>query len=1607
MEQQHTTHIACYGVGNPHHLDRIPAANESAHQVHRILRDAICGEEKDNKKVSSTLALDRKSQQIKNSIRSILKTDVKPGDDVIVYYSGHANQEGKLTGEETTSKFAPKEVVDLREVVDWCRSSVAGNVFLLLDACHSGTSVEFSQLQTRISSELIKKKNLVIVSSSLGEDKSFSPDGSELTTFANRLTEIAYEGEEKTFNLFEGLKDIMGVELKDDIHGISQYTATHSSIVNPLKLPKLKRPSVSYRGLQQGKFNTMNKNKEKKEVYKFLDAFSVDEQEFYHRDESYLKRSLQLLENQPTLVIHGESGVGKSSYVHAGILPRLREEVLIEEGKENRERYNCYLSLSLYSKNSLQEIKKALNKNSTPKDSLKELLERKSYKKQNWVFVFDQFDDFFENLNEAQQQEFISEVADCMNSVDKKDLHRFIFAVKDTGKMLTLFERLEKEQNAKHISAKTEFQKINSLTHEEAHQAINKMGKYRDNITFSFKEGVIEHIISDLSPSNSNQGVYPPYLQIALKTLFEKITAEDPPIKGKDCRYPVIINDLVGHQDKKDGDQNQKDGQQESHGIIHQFLLATLSSISEKLSIELEQLQVLLGEMVQSDGSSNPVGKTFSEMAAVCKTIKGKRSFIDEEKLQQVLKSFVDNRILHFYSDNNVIRYGIAHESLGKIIVQWIEEQQLQLKKAKDDLIHSKNINRSMDHKLYSAHKAELKKFAKDDPKAQKILSQTGRDIIKMQSAILLVFLLVVGGISAYIQEINERIAIQKEKREEAEQAAFRERRLRNSALTALSHNLFEQGDFNVALALAIEACKNPSGEIPEFDESSILNNRTISELNNMAAVLYPSKRVSNERYYSNHSEFGSSRHTEWSLLPSSDRSVNFYSNRIMIVDNHSGEILAERRTHSHQEKILEYFYNDGRVLAIINDKQTHSFFIYDVLAEEKILEIPVAEEIRIDDAFTSKSASSQIVLQKTNPEENSSMLEIYEFTNNQLVLLKTLETTSAKNDVIFHGSSTAFVTLSQEGRTAFYYRSINDPAPVNLYEYFVMQGTTIENISSVTFTDSDQDLLVQINQKNDQDEYMKRAFIIDLSRPLGDFFSSIDLIFEIPGEYSIKKLLINPYNRSIFAIQNSAGVLEIWSTNDTTKPVQSYPGFYHSADFYFHPNNQNIIIFHYTGSSLFGGSDDSEIESLNWNYREDSVEGFFANIHGYVDHIAFDDDSLVTFHMSSAYRRDLHEIQHEVPLGNLDWEMNRPRDIFGKIVKAVFPHEIHENKWIRINDIDVTRIFSLETGDEIMKFPFDKEEHTAFVYGTTFSPNGQHFLQISSFCPEIYELEASESINAKPLMNLPNDVIRGDFVSNDQIIFLKRDLSGFILYSVTEDAQTPLPDKLHMTSNEDYCRLACSKNNYYCYISEDKLVIKNTSDFDESTQISLPSSIIASEAILNMSADGKKIVLRWAVDKIAIWNQESEVWIFLPDIIYNEDNHIGRIGFSSEANYFYISYFNGDVVILQLDENSASVCNFFNPSTSVHSEFSHFISIDEQRNQLSFVDREYQLVTRPFFRSADELFEAIDSRRRLQLRHEDQELFDYFASISPNSESEENQIEDENDGKVLLKTSD
>lgn len=258
----------------------------------------------------------------------------------------------------------------------------------------------------------------------------------------------------------------------------------------------------------------VNPDRTEKRPYKFLDYFTEQDESLFFGREKEIELICSKVQSHRSFIVHGRSGVGKSSLARAGLTPTLR-------------RRGAQVFIIRSFKDPLGEMVQALSDHQ-PEDSALHaendqarrclhLLERCRH--QTVVFIFDQFEDFFLLLSEPKKQNFVDALT-IISGYEQLPL-RLLFILRED-----LLAEMSRFKQAIPEIFHHEY-RLGRLNMEQASRAIIEPARA---VGCRFDPALPTIILNDLS---ENGNIDPPQLQIVCDTLFD----------GRDKDQGITVNE--------------------------------------------------------------------------------------------------------------------------------------------------------------------------------------------------------------------------------------------------------------------------------------------------------------------------------------------------------------------------------------------------------------------------------------------------------------------------------------------------------------------------------------------------------------------------------------------------------------------------------------------------------------------------------------------------------------------------------------------------------------------------------------------------------------------------------------------------------------------------------------------------------------------------------------------------------------------------------------------------------------------------------------------------------------------------------------------------------
>ncbi|MGD1714327.1 eIF2A-related protein [Dapis sp. BLCC M172] len=330
------------------------------------------------------------------------------------------------------------------------------------------------------------------------------------------------------------------------------------------------------------------------------------------------------------IVIHGQSGVGKSSILHAGLVPTLegksidtRDVIVVLQ----RVYVNWISELAKFLEKKLQIIKN-LTINSESLNSTEEIFEKLKNNAQSnllTVIIFDQFEEFFfVNMEAKQKQEFAYFLQECL----KISFVKIVLSLRsDYIHYLLEFNHLANLEVINHdILSKNVIYCLGNFTPSQAKSVIQGL---TEKSQFKIDSELTEKLVEDLA---EELGKIRP---IELQVMGAQLQRDD-------------ITTLEKYMEL---------GENPKAKLVEQYL----ESVVRDCGAENEKLAWLVLLLFTDDNNTRPL-KTQAELM--------KESNFNAEELELVLKIFVDSGLVFLLPQNPADHYQLVHDYLVGFIRQ-------------------------------------------------------------------------------------------------------------------------------------------------------------------------------------------------------------------------------------------------------------------------------------------------------------------------------------------------------------------------------------------------------------------------------------------------------------------------------------------------------------------------------------------------------------------------------------------------------------------------------------------------------------------------------------------------------------------------------------------------------------------------------------------------------------------------------------------------------------------------------------------------------------------------------------------------------------------------
>ncbi len=385
-----------------------------------------------------------------------------------------------------------------------------------------------------------------------------------------------------------------------------------------------------------------------KNPFKFLDYFEAEDEDIFFGRQQEIQDLMRKFHQSDLVIVHGESGTGKTSLVKAGLIPQLSAEVYVP----------VYVRM-------LHQPLKAIQKEVVSQlDLERDLIDAPLpdfFKRQSGVVsrtivvILDQFEEFFLRFSEETRSQFELELAAIAEN-RHIDVKLIISIRADFFHHLTEFEPVLPNIFANQFH-------LDWLSAVNAQDAIIRPFNLA-NIEIDGNV-VTDRIIPDIS---TEEKVDSPILQIVCDSLYRYAQAKEIQLIGEK-EYDAIGN---------------------VKGALEQYLENTLDLFGQNR----RTAQTVLTSMITMEGL-----KLAISLEDLTSRINAFGVSLDETDLQNnYLQRFIHNRIVRTQEVEGITHYELSHEVIVKSVESWINSTDREVRQIQDlvDTHHQAFINNGM-----------------------------------------------------------------------------------------------------------------------------------------------------------------------------------------------------------------------------------------------------------------------------------------------------------------------------------------------------------------------------------------------------------------------------------------------------------------------------------------------------------------------------------------------------------------------------------------------------------------------------------------------------------------------------------------------------------------------------------------------------------------------------------------------------------------------------------------------------------------------------------------------------------------------------------------------
>ena len=403
------------------------------------------------------------------------------------------------------------------------------------------------------------------------------------------------------------------------------------------------------------------KEKIKKYPYKFLDAYSRADKDFFFGREEEVEQLYRMVFEGHILLIYGQSGTGKTSLIQCGLASKFQAHdwlaLHVRRGKNLN--YSLDKVLSDYAEDETFQFTES-PKPGYKIDELSAKIEGVYLNAFRPVYlIFDQFEELYTLGSKEEEEHFIEAIGQILQSAQPVKL---IFCIREEylGELADFENKIPALMQKRLRIELMGPQKVRNVLLQHKTGEPEKVVNSLVEIKAGEEEAFADRVYQIVKGKSKSAGLQLPYLQVFLDKLYLLNTKDED--RRKECTFSLA--DLNDPKVKT------------IENVLQDFLETQVREVSKSL---LKAYPVLGDTQVLWSILSPFVSLQMTKEPYDEKRLLVRLSSLDKGLVKAVIQAFIDRRILKYKEDIDM--YELAHDALCQRIAEERDVEELNLLK--------------------------------------------------------------------------------------------------------------------------------------------------------------------------------------------------------------------------------------------------------------------------------------------------------------------------------------------------------------------------------------------------------------------------------------------------------------------------------------------------------------------------------------------------------------------------------------------------------------------------------------------------------------------------------------------------------------------------------------------------------------------------------------------------------------------------------------------------------------------------------------------------------------------------------------------------------------